>query len=98
MSWWASNGPNCEPQYNLTQAVAVLPGGYYEVTPISVEGCIIPYFVIESLQAAVHLILTIFALVFSLITLTSLCCKKPGEFNGRQKCLLFHKSLKFQTN
>lgn len=53
---------------------------YYDVPPISVEGCMIPYYAVETLQAAVHFVLTIFALILSITTLASICCKKtqPG--------------------
>lgn len=74
-SWWESNGPNCEPQYNVSAAVY----GYYEFRPISVQGCLLPFYAIETAQAAVHLVLTVFGFVMSFYLLISCCVKTRDD-------------------
>lgn len=66
-SWWESNGPKCEPKYNESHP----DFSFYDMRPISVDGCLIPYHIIETIQAAVHLVLTFFALVMSSFLLFS---------------------------
>lgn len=60
-SWWESNGPNCEPQYNVTQESFTL----YDLKPVSVDGCLLPFFAIEVFQAAVHFGLALFGLLLA---------------------------------
>ena len=66
-SWWESHGPKCDPKYNESHP----DFSFYDMRPISVEGCLIPYYLIETAQAAVHLILSIFALIVSSFVLFS---------------------------
>lgn len=66
-SWWESNGPKCEPKFNESHP----DFSFYDMRPISVEGCLIPYHIIETVQATFHLILSFFALVTSSFVLCS---------------------------
>lgn len=74
-SWWEANGPYCEPQYNVTAAVI----SYYEFRPISVQGCLLPFYAIETAQAAVHLLLTLFALVIGFYLLITFCTRQDDS-------------------
>lgn len=59
-SWWEANGPNCEPQYNVThQSWSAL----YELRPVSVDNCLLPFYLIEVAQASVHFGLSFMAIL-----------------------------------
>ena len=68
-SWWEANGPNCEPQFNATQ---VAGSAYYELKPVSVDNCILPFYAIETGQASVHFLLSVLAFLVSLYLTISL--------------------------
>jgi hypothetical protein len=59
-SWWEANGPNCEPQYNMTDHSWT---ALYELRPVSVDGCLLPFYAIEVFQAAIHFALSFFAIL-----------------------------------
>lgn len=53
-SWWLVNGAGCTPIYNSSH-----DDPFLFPTPTSVEGCIVEYFYIEAIQAAVQCFLAV---------------------------------------
>ena len=51
MSWFEVNGPNCKAQYGPKLSFV---DPYRPVRPIQVTDCLLPYFYIEVIQAAVQ--------------------------------------------
>ncbi|RWS02012.1 uncharacterized protein B4U79_03101 [Dinothrombium tinctorium] len=61
-SWFESNGPLCEPIFNESHPVS---SHQTFIRPIHVKGCVLYYFVIESIQATIQIVLSIFAFISS---------------------------------
>jgi len=70
-SWWQANGPNCEPQYNITHYTTSL-----DTKPVSVEGCLLPFHTIEVVQAAIHFLLSTMGLILAVCLL---CAKRKED-------------------
>lgn len=66
-SWWAANGPNCVPHYNLTDWSAF--NSHDPARPSSVEGCLLPFYAIEVGQASVHFVLSALGLILTMVML-----------------------------
>lgn len=79
-SWWESNGPHCLPQYNISSEYHYEP--WYR--PVQVHGCLLPFYAIETAQAAVHFILSLLAFFISIFQLITFCGKHrvSGEFRS----------------
>lgn len=86
-SWWESNGPNCEPQYNVTQQSW---SAIYELRPVSVDGCLLPFYAIEVFQAAIHFGLSLFAILLA----TCVLCIGRKEHDSCEYC---HHSTRFDS-
>ncbi|XP_042903391.1 sodium/potassium-transporting ATPase subunit beta-1-interacting protein 3 [Parasteatoda tepidariorum] len=63
-SWWLVNGAGCRPIYNTSHE-----DPFYFPTPSSVEGCVIEYFYIEAIQAAVQCFLAILGIISASFTI-----------------------------
>ena len=69
-SWWESNGPSCQPLYNMSD-----PSFELIYRPILVQGCLLPFYVVETVQAGIHLLLTLIAFFMSIYQLILFCGK-----------------------
>jgi len=72
-SWWQQNGPQCEAQYNVSHSATA-----YDAHPITVEGCLIPFYLIEVVQAALHFTISFFAFILAI----AFVCSKGKDDNS----------------
>ncbi|RWS28636.1 sodium/potassium-transporting ATPase subunit beta-1-interacting protein 1-like protein [Leptotrombidium deliense] len=61
-NWFESNGPLCQPIFNVSN---VNKRFFSLFKPTHVEGCLLYYFIIETIQAAIQIILAIIAFFVS---------------------------------